>query len=76
MEKFRIKKLEGTIAYVTGLKMEQINTSDFIIFKIDNNIAKEEIMNIIASLKAKGVKKTFIVLPKEIEYCVFEKEDK
>lgn len=76
MDKLKIEKLEGTIAYITGLVVEQINTDDFIIFRIDNNIAQQEIMNIISNLKAKGVKKTFLVLPKDIEYCVFKKEGK
>ena len=53
--------------------MEQINTQDFIIFRIDENIEVKEIERIIEGLKQKGVKKIFIILPKGIEYCVFNK---
>jgi len=75
-EKLKIEKLEGTIAYVTGIEIEQINTNDFIIFKVSSNDDLQVINNIIGQLKAKGVKKNFIILPKTIEYCVFRKGDK
>jgi len=76
MPKFKIEKLEGTIAYITGTEIEQINTSDFIIFRIDDKVVVEEVRRICADLKAKGVKMNFLILPKGIEYCVFGKGDK
>lgn len=74
MEKFKIEKIEGTIAFIDCLEVEQINTNDFIIFRIDERIALEEIQRIIQGLQFKGVKKTFIIVPKQVEYCVFKKE--
>ena len=73
MEKFKIKKLEGTIAYIEGKEIEQINTADFIIFRVDTMIDTGVVREMAADLKAKGVKKTFLILPKTVEYCVFEK---
>lgn len=75
MEKFRIEKLEGTIAFVQSIKVEQINTKDFIIFRVEDNTDIDIIKDIIDKLKLKGVDKTFLILPKTIEYCVFKKED-
>jgi hypothetical protein len=76
MEKYKIEKLEGIIAYVVGFKIEQINTADFIIFRVEEGVAIEEVKRIIDNLKLKGVDKTFLILPKTIEYCVFKKGDK
>jgi fructose-specific phosphotransferase system component IIB len=73
MQKFKIEKLEGTIAYIESLEVEQINTADFIIFRVDEGIALEEVKRIIDGLKLKGITKTFLILPKQIEYCVFKK---
>lgn len=74
MTKLKIKKLEGTIAYLEGLEVEQINASDFIIFKIEEGIDLQGIKDIIKKLQEKGVKKTFLILPKSIDYCVFKEE--
>ena len=74
MEKYKIEKIEGTIAFLECLEVEQINTTDFIIFRIEEGVALEEIKRIIDGLKLQGIKKTFIVLPKQVEYCVFRKE--
>lgn len=76
MEKYKIEKLEGTIAYIESLEVEQINTADFIIFRVEGCIAVEEVKRIIAGLLSRGSKKTFLILPKHIEYCVFKKGDK
>jgi hypothetical protein len=73
MEKFKIEKLEGTIAFVDAIEIEQINTSDFIIFRVEEGIDLDEVKRIIADLKLKGIKKTFLILPKQIEYCIFKK---
>jgi len=76
MEKFKIEKLEGTIAFIESFEIEQINTSDFIIFRVEEGVAIEEVKRIIADLKLKGIEKTFLILPKQIEYCVFKKANK
>ena len=76
MEKFKIEKLEGTIAFVQTLKVEQINTKDFIIFRVEDDADVNEIKDIINKLKLKGVDKTFLILPKTIEYCVFKEGGK
>lgn len=76
MEKFKIEKIDGTIAYIDGLEIEQINTPDFIIFKIDNDIDLKAVQDVIYQLKEKGIRKTFLILPKTIDYCVFKKGEK
>lgn len=76
MYKYKIEKPEGTIAYIEGLEIEQINTADFIIFRIEDELGVPEIQRIISGLKSQGCKKTFLILPKHIEYCVFKKESK
>ena len=73
MQKLKIKKIEGAIAYIEGLEVEQINTPDFIIFKIEDGMNPQGIKDIIKKLQEKGVKKPFIILPKSIDYCVFKK---
>jgi hypothetical protein len=76
MQKYKIEKLEGIIAHIEGFEIEQINTSDFIIFRVEEGVALEEVKIIIDGLKLKGIKKTFLILPKQIEYCVFKKGGK
>ncbi len=76
MEKYKIEKLEGTIAFIKGFQIEQINTANFIIFRVEEGVAIEEVRRIIAGLQHQGVKKAFLILPKTIEYCVFKKGGK
>lgn len=76
MPKFKIEKIEGTIAYLEGTEIEQINTPDFIIFRVNSDADVEVAQQICNELKLKGVKKTFLILPKGVEYCVFKKGDK
>ena len=75
MEKLKIKKIEGTIAYIEGSEVEQINTADFIIFKIDEGMNPQGIKDIIKKLQERGIKKIFIVLPKGVDYCVFKQKE-
>ncbi len=73
MQKLKIKKIEGTIAYIEGKEAEQINAPDFIIFKIGKGMDPQGIKDIIKKLQGQGINKTFLILPKSIDYCVFEK---
>ena len=73
MQKLKIKKIEGTIAYIEGLEVEQINAPDFIIFKIEEGMNPQGIKDIIKKLQEQGIKKTFLILPKGVDYCVFKK---
>lgn len=75
-KKFKVQSCTGIALeiVVDGVKLDEIDTEDFVVFRTSEHLNTEAVKSLVSKLNDLAGDKRAILLPKFIEYVVFVEE--